>query len=183
MKTMRGVPVLGFAAYSGTGKTTLMLKLLPLLRARGHRIGVVKHAHHSFEIDYPGKDSYALRKSGARQLVISSRFRWALVCEHEDDDTEPTLDELVSKLDCDELDLILVEGFKGAAIPKIELHRLLLGHPLLYPQDAAVVAIAHDGSLPEPAPIPELDLNAVDSIADFISTLLSNTSGPTEGNL
>jgi molybdopterin-guanine dinucleotide biosynthesis protein B len=168
MLTEHGVPLLGFAAYSGTGKTTLLLKLLPLLQARGQRIGIVKHAHHTFEIDHPGKDSYALRKSGAQQIIIGSRSRWALITEHVDQG-EPSLETLVAELRVEQLDLILVEGFKHDAMPKLELHRPSLGHPLLYPDDDNIVAIAHDGELGEPTPIPQLNINTPSAVADFIT--------------
>ena len=166
------IPVLGFAAFSGTGKTTLLLKLLPLLQARGHRIGIVKHAHHSFEIDHAGKDSYALRKSGAQQIIVGSPLRWALIYEH-GERSEPSLAELIGALRTDELDIILVEGFKHEVLPKIELHRPELGHPLLYPDDTDIVAVAHDGKLSEPAPIATLNLNAPNTVADFVSQFIA----------
>jgi len=161
------VPVIGIAAYSGTGKTTLLLKVLPLLRARGLRVGMVKHAHHTFEIDHPGKDSYALRKSGAEQMLVASRARWAFICEHPQEH-EPTLAPLVAELRQDRLDLILVEGFKHEDIPKIELHRGGLERPLLFPDDPAVIAVATDGPLPVETTLPLLDLNQPRQVADFI---------------
>jgi len=161
------VPVLGFAAFSGTGKTTLLVKLLPLLRARGLRVGLVKHAHHSFEIDRPGKDSHELRMAGANPVLIGSRHRWALIKETPGQD-EPALNDLLTRLDQDELDLVLVEGFKHEEFPKIELHRLSRARPLLYPDDSSVIAIATDGRLPETPPIPVLDLNRPDEIATFV---------------
>ncbi|MFL6712642.1 MAG: molybdopterin-guanine dinucleotide biosynthesis protein B, partial [Sulfurifustis sp.] len=112
-------PILGIAAYSGTGKTTLLRKILPQLRGRGLRVAVVKHAHHSFDTDVPGKDSYELRKAGAVQMLVASRHRWALITET-GDANEPRLDELLGQLDQSNLDLILVEGFKAEAFPKIE---------------------------------------------------------------
>lgn len=162
-----GVPVLGVAAYSGTGKTTLLRKLLPPLRARGLRVAVVKHAHHSFDTDIPGKDSYELRKAGATQMLVASRHRWALVTET-GDGAEPRLEELLPRLDHANLDLILVEGFKAEAFPKIELHRPSLGHPLLYPLDRSIVAIATDAPLPDDPGIPVLDLNRPEEIAEFM---------------
>jgi molybdopterin-guanine dinucleotide biosynthesis protein B len=172
----RAVPVLGFAAYSGTGKTTLLLKLLPLLQARGQRVGIVKHAHRTFEIDHTGKDSYALGKSGVQQIIVGSRSRWALICEHEDRG-EPSLDELIAELRIEQLDLVLVEGFKRNSFPKIELHRPSLSHPLLYPDDENIVAIAHDGELAEPAPIAQLDINAPNAIADFVTAFSDQHHG------
>ncbi len=161
------VPIVGFAAFSGTGKTTLLTKLIPLLRERGLRVGLVKHAHHSFEIDRRGKDSHELRRAGANPVLIGSRHRWALMMETPGQD-EPVLDDLLARLDQDALDLILVEGFKHEPFPKIELHRPALGKPLLYPGDGSVVAIATDSDLTEPATIPVLSLNEPGQIADFI---------------
>jgi len=163
------VPVLGFAAFSGTGKTTLLLKLLPLLRARGLRIGMIKHAHHSFDIDHVGKDSYALRKSGASQMLVGSRSRWALVVENEIE-REPALDELLAELRQERLDLVLVEGFKHEPFPKIELHRPSLRRPLLFPSDPSIIAVASDGPLATEAGLPLLDLNDPSQIADFVTS-------------
>lgn len=161
------LPIVGFAAFSGTGKTTLLKELLPLLRERGLRVGVVKHAHHSFEMDYPGKDSYELRKSGAAQMLIASRARWALVVERARD-REPRLDEVLLELDQASLDLILVEGFKDERFPKIELHRPSLRRPLLFPDDDAIIAVATDAPLDDTARLPQLDLNRPAAIAAFI---------------
>ena len=160
-------PILGFAAFSGTGKTTLLVRLLAVFRARGYRVGVVKHAHHSFEIDKPGKDSYELRKAGAIQTLVASRTRWALVTERDGAD-EPRLDELLNRLDQNALDFILVEGFKAERFPKIELYRPSLGHPLLHPDDDSIIAIAADAPLPANTRLPLLDLNQPEGIADFV---------------
>lgn len=160
-------PVVGFAAYSGTGKTTLLIRLLRLFTARSLRVGVVKHAHHTFEIDYPGKDSYELRHAGASQVLVGSRQRWALVAELPEP-PDSALAYHLSHLDLDRLDLVLVEGFKPESIPKIELHRPSLGRPLLYPDDADIIAIATDAPLAAKPPLPRLDLNAPESIAAFI---------------
>lgn len=162
-----GVPVLGVAAYSGTGKTTLLRKILPQLQRRGLRVAVVKHAHHSFDTDIPGKDSYELRKAGATQMLVASRHRWALVTET-GDAAEPRLEALLARLDHSRLDLILVEGFKAEAFPKIELHRPSLGQPLLYPLDPSIIAIATDAPLPEAPNIEVLDLNRPEDIVAFI---------------
>jgi len=169
LKGAGGVPVLGVAAYSGTGKTTLLRRVLPVLRGRGLRVAVVKHAHHSFDTDIPGKDSYELRKAGATQMLVASRHRWALVTEtgHA---FEPRLEDLLERLDRDHLDLILVEGFKAEAFPKIELHRPSLGHPLLYPLDPSIIAIAADAPLEPPPPLPTLDLNRPEQIVEFMLT-------------
>lgn len=165
------VPVLGFAAFSGTGKTTLLLKTLPLLQARGYRIGMVKHAHHTFEIDHAGKDSFALRKSGVEQIVIGSRHRWAFIQEREPG-KEPKLAELLAELKQESLDLVLVEGFKREPIPKIELHRPSLGQALLFPDDPAIIAIAHDAPTVIATSLPQLNINNPDAIVDFIATFI-----------
>ncbi len=164
------VPLIGFAAYSGTGKTTLLTQLIPWLKARGLRIGTIKHAHHNFEIDYPGKDSYELRKAGSEQVLVASGKRWALITERapEAHACDPELEELLPHLDTDNLDLVLVESFKHAPLPKIELQRPALDKPLLYPQDSHVIAVASDGPLPHPCALPVLDLNDPAGIGQFI---------------
>ena len=167
------LPLIGFSAYSGTGKTTLLKQLLPRLDARGLRVGMVKHAHHQFDIDRHGKDSYELREAGARQMLVASRRRAAWVCEFDEDRDEPTLEQVLGMLDPNSLDLVLVEGFKRDAFAKIELHRACLGHPLLFPHDENIIAIATDSPLPmHPPRLPVLDLNRVDEIAQFILTRL-----------
>ena len=160
-------PVLGFAAWSGTGKTTLLVRLLPTLRGRGLRVGMVKHAHHSFEVDQPGKDSYELRKAGASPMLVVSRRRWALMVDLEAE-REPALRETLDRLDQSQLDVILVEGFKHEAFPKIELHRAAVGKDLLFPSDPDVIAVATDSPLAQPTRLPVLDLNDVEAIADFV---------------
>ena len=165
-------PILGFAAFSGTGKTTLLLKLIPELRSRGLRIGVIKHAHHSFEIDKPGKDSFELRQAGAPEILIASRHQWALMVDTPDQD-EPNLGQLLRHLPQENLDLVLVEGFKQEPIPKIELHRPALGRPLLFPKDPYIVAIATDAPLVATTELPVLDLNELDQILEFIVHWLS----------
>ena len=163
------IPLLGFSAYSGTGKTTLLTKLLPLLKEEGLRVAVVKHAHHSFDIDHPGKDSYELRKAGADQILVASRQRIAFIKESPTRRNEPVLEEALALLNPNELDLVLVEGFKLAEIRKIELHRPALGNPLLFPQDKLIIAIATDAPLKKKPSIPQLNLNKPDDIATFIS--------------
>lgn len=160
-------PVLGFAAWSGTGKTTLLVQLLPRLRHRGLRIGMVKHAHHTFDVDQPGKDSYELRKAGASPMLVASGRRWVLMTER-DEGGDPVLQEMLDQLDQRRLDIILVEGFKHEACPKIELHRPSTGKRLLFPDDPDVIAVATDGPLIQPTDLPVLDLNDVDAIADFV---------------
>jgi molybdopterin-guanine dinucleotide biosynthesis protein B len=159
--------VLGFVASSGTGKTTLLKQLLPILIRAGLRIGVIKHAHHSFEIDYPGKDSYELRKAGASQMLIASRHRWALIVERERE-AEPRLEELLLQLAPQDLELVLVEGFKHEAFPKIELHRVSQRRELLFPTDPTVIAVATDEPLSISTRLPILDINQPQTIADFV---------------
>jgi len=160
-------PVLGFVGYSGAGKTTLLKQLLPLLRARGLRVGMVKHAHHDFDIDTPGKDSYELRKAGAEQMLVASARRWALMAEN-GDDREPLLGKLIQRMDWATLDLILVEGFKHEPIAKIEVHRAVLGKPLLYPHDAQVIALATENITVTQRPLAVLNINNVVQIAEFV---------------
>jgi len=160
-------PVLGFAAWSGTGKTTLLVQLLPKLRGRGLRVGMIKHAHHSFEVDQPGKDSYELRKAGASPMLVVSSRRWALMVDLEAE-REPALRETLDRLDQSQLDVILVEGFKHEAFPKIELHRAAVGKDLLFLNDPDVIAVATDSPLAQPTRLPVLDLNDVEAIADFV---------------
>jgi molybdopterin-guanine dinucleotide biosynthesis protein B len=171
------IPLLGFAAFSGTGKTTLLTQLIPLLKTRGLRVGVIKHSHHAFEIDQPGKDSYALRAAGASPVMIASNRRRAIITEWETP-REPRLAEELWFFDRTALDLILVEGFKSEPFPKIELHRPVLGRPLLFPDDNRIIAIATDAPLsPEPA-ITRLDLNCPDEIASFICTVVLRSHAP-----
>lgn len=163
----RVIPMLGMAAYSGTGKTTLLCQLLPLLKARGLRVAVVKHAHHSFDTDIPGKDSYELRKAGAAQMLVASRNHWALVTETANA-REPRLEEMLCHLDQSSLDLILIEGFKASAFPKIELHRPVLSHPLLCHNDPSIIAVATDAPLGVDLGVPQLDLNRPLEIMGFM---------------
>jgi len=161
------IPLVGFAAYSGTGKTTLLTSLLGIFTSKNLRVGVVKHAHHTFEIDYPGKDSFELRKAGASQVLIGSKKRWALLVENAAEDDRP-LEYHIKHLDLDNLDLILIEGFKPEAVPKIELHRPSLGRDFLYPHDKSIIAIATDSALSINSNLPVLDLNNAEQIARFI---------------
>ena len=161
----KGVPILGFAAYSGTGKTTLLTQLVPLMRQSGLDIAVVKHAHHEFDIDQPGKDSYELRKAGANQMLVGSSRRAALIIEHEQK-AEPGLQDLLPMLDIGKINLILVEGFKSESFPKIE--RAALNRPLRCSTDPDIIAVASDTSLPNVKHVPVLDLNRAGEIADFI---------------
>jgi len=160
-------PILGFAAWSGTGKTTLLKKLIPALKSAGLRPAVIKHAHHTFDIDTPGKDSFELRKAGADTMLIGSSSRWALMVER-DSGTEPRLAELLGHLPAQHHDLILVEGFKHESFAKIEVHRPAREKPLMFPDDDSIIAIATDAPLGITAEIPVLDLNDLRSITDFV---------------
>lgn len=163
------VPVLGFVAASGTGKTTLLTQLIPILKQNGLRIGLIKHSHHDFEIDQPGKDSFRLRKAGASPVMLVSRHRRAMITEL-DPEQEPRLEDQLKQFDQTELDLILVEGFRAEKFTKIELHRPSLAQPLLYPNDPDIIAIATDAALQTTPHIMQLDLNRPEMIAEFIQT-------------
>jgi molybdopterin-guanine dinucleotide biosynthesis protein MobB len=165
-------PLLGFSAFSGTGKTTLLTELLPILSRRGIRVAVIKHAHHNFDIDKPGKDSYRIREAGARQMLIASSRMMALMQKNHADEMEPVLAELLSRIDSSDIDLILVEGFKHEAFPKIELHRPSLGKPLLFKDDPHIIAIASDANVPGADAIDRLDLNDLDAIADYVEQFI-----------
>ncbi|WP_254782784.1 bifunctional molybdopterin-guanine dinucleotide biosynthesis adaptor protein MobB/molybdopterin molybdotransferase MoeA, partial [Vibrio cholerae] len=147
-----------------TGKTTLLEALLPKLTATGLRIGLLKHAHHDFDVDKPGKDSYRLRKAGASQMLIASRNRHALMTETPDAEAE--FDYLLTRFDAEKLDVILVEGCKNIAFPKIELHRAEVGKPWLYPHDKNIIAIAADETVA--TDLPQMHINDLDAIADFV---------------
>lgn len=163
-----GIPILGFSAFSGTGKTTLLRQVIPALKQRGLRVSVIKHAHHDFDLDFPGKDSYELRKAGADQTVICTMTRMAMVTEFMQPSEEPDLQQIVASLDSSRADIVLVEGYKDIRFPKIELHRAALRKPYLYPHDDTVIAIACDAQPPEGISIPVLDINDIESIARFI---------------
>ncbi|OBT13389.1 bifunctional molybdopterin-guanine dinucleotide biosynthesis protein MobB/molybdopterin molybdotransferase MoeA [Vibrio sp. UCD-FRSSP16_10] len=164
MKTICNTPILGFAAFSGTGKTTLLEKLIPKLTDAGLRLGVLKHAHHNFDIDQSGKDSYRLRKAGATQMFISSRYRNAMITETADE--EATFHDLLMKFDHQQLDLILIEGFKSQSFPKIELRRQELHNPWMHPTDNNIVAVASD--IDFTCALPTFNINDLDSISQFI---------------
>ncbi len=164
----RSLPIIGFSAWSGTGKTTLLRQLIPALKQRGLRVSVIKHAHHHFDLDFPGKDSYELRKAGANQTVICTTTRMATITEFDAPSQEPELADIVAMLDPDRADLVLVEGYKDIRFPKIELRREPLGKPWLYPDDDTVIAIACDQAPAETLAIPILDINDIEGIARFI---------------
>ena len=163
-------PLLGFAAPSGTGKTTLLCQLIPILRDAGIRVGLIKHAHHAFEVDQPGKDSYALRKAGACPVMITSKNRRVILFDHSTPQ-DPDLQQELSFLDVRDLDLILVEGFKHERFPKIELYRQAVGAPLQFPEDPSIIAIATDHPFSEPPRIPVLDLNNPGAVGRFVSDI------------
>ncbi len=165
---LRGISLLGFCAWSGTGKTTLLTEVIPHLKFAGLRLTVIKHGHHSIELDTPGKDSYRFREAGADQVLLASRKRMAMMQECRTQ-REPELVDVMHFINPDCADLVLVEGFKRAAIPKIEVHRPSLGKPLLFPDDRHVIALATDDmTLDVPPHIAKLDLNQPDTIAEFI---------------
>ena len=156
--------IFGLAGWSGSGKTTLMTLLIPELVSRGVTVSTLKHAHHSFDVDQPGKDSWRHRQAGAGEVMITSQNRWALMHELRGA-PEPSLDELVARMS--PVDLLLIEGFKRHPHPKIEIYRPSLGKPPLHPEDPFIVAIASDEMLTRPA-LPLLPLSDVGAIAAFI---------------
>lgn len=156
--------VFGLAGWSGSGKTTLMVKLVAAMAERGLKVSTIKHAHHDFDIDQPGKDSYRHRAAGASEVLIASGRRWALMHEL-GDAPEPTLPELLSRLS--PVDLVLVEGFKFQPHPKLEIHRPAIGKAPLWTDDPNIVAVASDAALPEIG-LPLLHLDDHDAIAEFI---------------
>ena len=156
--------IIGLAGWSGSGKTTLIKKLIPSLIARGSSVSTLKHAHHGFDLDQPGKDSFFHRAAGATEVIISSARRWAILHELREE-PEWDLPALVAKMS--PVDLVLVEGFKRDAFPKLEIHRADNGKPLIHPDDPHIVAIAADIALPQ-AKIPVIDLNNVEAIADLL---------------
>jgi molybdopterin-guanine dinucleotide biosynthesis protein B len=155
--------VIGIAGWSGAGKTTLLTRVIPRLTARGLRVSTVKHAHHAFDVDQPGKDSHTHRTAGATEVLVSSANRFALMHELRGA-PEWTLDALLDKLSA--VDLVLVEGFKREAHPKLEVFRAAVGKPLLQPEDEYIVAIASDG--PVNASVPVVSLDDVEAVADIL---------------
>ncbi len=156
--------VFGVAGWSGSGKTTLMVSLVPALVGRGLRVSTMKHAHHSFDVDRPGKDSHRHRQSGATEVVVTSGERWVLMHELRNS-PEPSIETLIRHMT--PVDLLLIEGFKHEDHDKLEVHRAGLGKPLLSPEDRHIVAVASDTTIPE-ATVPVLDLNDISAIADFV---------------
>jgi molybdopterin-guanine dinucleotide biosynthesis protein B len=160
---MAGMRVIGIAGWSGAGKTTLLARLIPRLVARGVSVSTVKHAHHGFDVDQPGKDSHTHRMAGATEVLVSSANRWALVHELRDA-AEPTLAQLLGKLA--PVDLVIVEGYKHGAHPKLEIHRAAVGRPPLHPDDPHVVAVASDVELS--ARVPVVGIEDIEAIADLV---------------
>jgi molybdopterin-guanine dinucleotide biosynthesis protein B len=156
--------IFGLAGWSGSGKTTLLCTLIPALIARGVTVSTIKHAHHTFDIDKPGKDSFEHRRAGATEVLIASARRWALMHENREG-LEPTIEEYLARMT--PVDLLLVEGLKREPHPKLEVHRPSIGKPLLCRDDPNVVAVASDGPI-EDIGVPQLDLNDVEAIAAFI---------------
>ena len=165
--------VFGIAGYSGSGKTTLLEELIPQFTARGLTVSVIKHAHHGFDIDRPGKDSYRHREAGASEVLLSCNDRWALMHERRDG-SDVTLDELLARLaPCD---LVLVEGFKQEPIPKLEVYRPENGKPPLFPERSDIVAVASNVALA--TSLPRLALDDVAAIADFVMNTLQLQERP-----
>ncbi|MGF6230344.1 molybdopterin-guanine dinucleotide biosynthesis protein B [Inquilinus ginsengisoli] len=157
--------VLGIAGWSGSGKTTLLAKLIPALIGRGLTVSTVKHAHHDFDVDQPGKDSWRHREAGATEVLVSSDQRWALMHEHRGA-AEPPLAALLAKLQ--PVDLVLVEGFKRESYPKLEVWRAGTGKTPLHPEDPSIVAVVSDGPIADPAR-QRLDIDDIEAIADFVA--------------
>lgn len=155
--------IIGLAGWSGAGKTTLMVRLLPCLIGRGLAVSTLKHAHHRFDVDVPGKDSWEHRKAGAQQVMVASGARWALMTELRTA-REPTLPELVARMD--PADLIIVEGFKRDAHPKIEVHRTANGKPWMRPDMPGIIAVAAD--VTAPYDLPRVHLDDVEGVADLV---------------
>lgn len=156
--------VMGLAGWSGSGKTTLMMRLLPELIGRGLTVSTMKHAHHNFDIDQPGKDSYVHRSAGATEVVVSSANRWALMHENRGA-AEPSAVELMRHMT--PVDLLIIEGFKREPHPKLEVYRQANGKPLIHPEDPHIVAVASDMALPD-VKLPVLPLDDIQAIADFV---------------
>ncbi|WP_160000233.1 molybdopterin-guanine dinucleotide biosynthesis protein B [Roseomonas sp. 18066] len=155
--------LIGLAGWSGAGKTTLLAKLIPCLIGQGLRVSTVKHAHHRFDVDQPGKDSWLHRQAGAAQVLVASSQRWALMTELRDA-PEPTLEALLAQLA--PVDLVLVEGFKRDAHPKIEVHRDANQKPWLHPEDPMIRAVVADA--PNPAGLPQAGLEEIEAVAGFV---------------
>ncbi len=156
--------IIGLAGWSGSGKTTLMQRILPEIIGRGFTVSTMKHAHHRFDIDQPGKDSYVHRAAGATEVLVASANRWALMHEHRGT-AEPNAAELIGHMS--PVDILIVEGFKREPHDKIEVYRRVNGKPLLHPEDPRIVAVASDAALPD-CPLPVLAIDDVGAIVDFV---------------
>jgi molybdopterin-guanine dinucleotide biosynthesis protein B len=156
--------VFGLIGWSGSGKTTLMTRLIPELADRGVRVSTMKHAHHSFDVDQPGKDSFLHRTAGAVEVMVASTNRWALMHEHRGA-AEPDLEELARSMT--PVDLLMIEGFKRHRHPRLEVHRPSVGKPLICREDPTVLAVASDEPIPE-LPVRRLELDDIRGIADFV---------------
>ena len=157
--------IFGIAGYSGSGKTTLIEGVLPRLRARGLKVSVIKHTHHDFDLDRPGKDSWRQREAGAQEVLLAGAQRWALMREVRPGEAAPALPQLLARLaPCD---LVLVEGYKREPIPKLEVHRAELGRDWLYPHDPHILAVAADVDPPGKKNM-RIDINDIDQLTDFI---------------
>jgi molybdopterin-guanine dinucleotide biosynthesis protein MobB len=174
IEAYQGVPLLGFIAASGTGKTTLLGAVIPLLSKAGLRVGCIKHTHHRFDIDRPGKDSYLLRQAGAQQILIGGRDRWALIVEADSGD-EPPLESMISSMQLATLDLVLVEGFKLASLPKIEIHRAELELRPQCAEEDTIIALATNQKPPPRVSVPVLDLDDPQDVARFILARVERT--------
>lgn len=177
------LPVLGFCAYSGTGKTTLLKQLIPLLNAENIRVAVIKHAHHNFDVDYPQKDSCELRRAGASKMMIISKKRVAMIEEFDPTVQEPTLQQSLDLLDPSNLDLVLVEGFKKEQFPKIELFRAKVNKPLIFPSDPNIIAFSSDEAMPNITKLRQLDfidLNEPNQFIQFIKNYVQQYVSPNE---
>lgn len=160
---MRAMKVIGIAGFSGSGKTTLIEKVIPELVKGGLRVSLIKHAHHDFDVDHPGKDSYRHRMAGCTEVLVSSPKRWALMHELRGAAEPPLQEQLKQFAPCD---VVIVEGYKNQPIPKVEVHRKAARAPFLYPEDSNVVAIATDEPLD--VPLPQIDLDDPEAVARFI---------------
>ncbi len=169
--------VFGIAGWSGSGKTTLMVKLLPELTGRGLTVSTMKHTHHNFDIDKPGKDSHEHRLAGATEVMVASSARWALLHEHRGS-AEPDMDALVARMT--PVDLLLIEGFKFHRHPKLEVFRPAIGKPMLNTDDPSVVAVASDRAIPG-LKVPRFDMNDAAGIADFIVAYIGLARGARHG--
>ena len=165
--------VIGLAGWSGAGKTTLVVRLVPELIRRGLTVSTMKHAHHGFDVDQPGKDSHRHREAGATEVLVASERRWALMHENRGA-PEPSAAELMRHMT--PVDLLIVEGFKREAHDKIEIHRRETGKPLLYPDDPHVVAVLSDEPLPD-CPLPVISIDDIGAVADFILSHFGRARG------